>query len=339
MGASPSIFSLFDDASGWLLAYIDEESFVDDFNAIDTDCDGQINLDNIIEFICKKAMSNHQWNVFLTNPKVIDLAYQAACPGSGQKQGIVRIEQFRHLFLHLYANSILWAHFNNGLCVMNGKKSEGRLDFHAFKLACSTLAHSHGVVAPTEEQLVHDFHMIDVRKMNSVSFTEVCNYCYQTNSSQQKSSQHTTLLNEDLCSPSTEVLVKLIETKRFGRHEPRPSIVGFLGNFFHKVVGTESKANKSEFEIRHEKHSEQSLDSAVSTLGEMTRFNKKLSRSLSMNSRSNFMSDTLDLHNSSNCQQQVDEKQHNTEHILLPSLSQIMELHEDLVIRDQQFHY
>ena len=161
---------------------IDEESFVDDFRAIDTDGDGQITLDNLIEYIYTKTKSNKHWSMFLRNPQIIDLAHQAACmefsestvqPISDQSRRVVKVDQFRLLLMHLYVNSILWTHFENATrCVKSGN-ANGKLGFQEFKLACMTLSHSRGLPAPTDEQLMLDFKLIDGRGLNSVSFTEV----------------------------------------------------------------------------------------------------------------------------------------------------------------------
>ena len=128
---------------------------------------------------------------------------------------------------------------------------------------------------------------------------------------------------------------KIIESRRFGCPK-QPSIIGFLGNFFQNVLGTEAKdRRKSTLEIQHEKISEQSLNSAVNTLGEMALYNKKMSRSLSLSRMAVDHSDSQPtIEPTGGDISTVSGEQQAVQSLCLPSLSQIMSIHNELVLSD-----
>ena len=114
----------------------------------------------------------------------------------------------------------------------------------------------------------------------------MCNYCCRSNSAEHN--PYALDLVADLSSPSTANLRDIIETKRFGHPQPPRTVMGFLSAFVQNVISpahAPNKVRKSSFEIRQAQSAEQLLNSGIITLGEMTDFTARLSRSISMERR------------------------------------------------------
>lgn len=187
MGSSASISDLYNDADGWFRAYIDEDSCTQDFFAIDVDHNGEISLDELVAYGCRQGPTlSSGWGLFLDNPQILDMAYQAACCSDLcdlklQSSKTVRLVQFRPLLMHIYVISLLWAHFRNANKWGRSREDHvnGVLNCEEFKVACATISACHGIPLQTEDKLEADFRLIDFDNSNSASFAEVCNYCHR----------------------------------------------------------------------------------------------------------------------------------------------------------------
>lgn len=180
MGAAASIEKLYVDAFAWFKQYVDTETYIEDFNAIDHNSDGSISFVELQHWIAKKAKIDHSWQVFVKNPLIVKAAYNNSAKRSENgPDKIVDITDFRHLLLHLFATSVLWAHFQNADNWEEGADPGNKqLNFEEFRLACLSLCSTHAGENLTEEQIREDFIALDTNNSDSIQFLEVSNYCY-----------------------------------------------------------------------------------------------------------------------------------------------------------------
>lgn len=178
MGAAASVRMVYKDALQWLRIYMDSSTYMDDFNAIDKDRDGGITFGELQKWVMEKAKTQGgSWLCFKDHPQIMQLAHKSAGMGMDSKSSahagkVVDVAEFRLLLLHLFAISILLAHFEHA-DDLGGKQ----LGFDEFKTAVFTFCHTHAHEQLTDEQIQEDFDLLDTNKSDTIGFLEVCAYC------------------------------------------------------------------------------------------------------------------------------------------------------------------
>ena len=156
---------------------VDTEIYIEDFNSIDKNSDGSISFMELQNWIVAKAKMDPAWGIFTKNPQVVKAAHMNTAKRSGKVQNpdkVVDITDFRNLLMHLFATSVLWAHFQNADNWTDGEDlGNKQLNFEEFKLACVTLCSTHAGEQLTEEQILADFVALDTNNSNSIQFLEV----------------------------------------------------------------------------------------------------------------------------------------------------------------------
>eukprot|EP01038_Epipyxis_sp_PR26KG_P015051 gene15051-20251_t len=188
MGAAGSVKLVYAEAIEWFQLYFDSALYIEDFRAIDKNHDGEITYQELESWIKRKATKeNGAWSKLYSNQTVIQIAHNEACNSSKDQfvrksnGGVFLLEEFRYFLIHLFAISILWAHFTGG---NNGNDTtlmdRKTLNFEEFQLACTTFCSTHlaeDLVNLTAAQLKTDFYTIDTDHNNLITFLEVSNYC------------------------------------------------------------------------------------------------------------------------------------------------------------------
>lgn len=178
MGAAASVRMIYRDALQWLRIYMDSSTYMDDFNAIDKDHDGGITFGELQKWVMEKAKSQGgSWLCFKDHPQIVQVAHKMAGMGMDSKSSahagkVVDVAEFRLLLMHLFAISILLAHFEHADDL--GSK---QLGFDEFKTAVYTLCHTHAHEKVSDEQIQEDFELLDGNKSDTIGFMEVCAYC------------------------------------------------------------------------------------------------------------------------------------------------------------------
>ena len=178
MGAAASVRMMYKDALDWLYVYMDSATYLEDFNAIDKDHDGGITFGELQKWVVDKAKTQGGgWLCFKDHPQIVQIAHKAAGMGIDSKSSahagkVVDVAEFRLLLMHLFAISILLAHFEHADDL--GSK---QLGFDEFKTAVFTFCHTHAHETVSDEQVQEDFEMLDTNKSDTISFMEVCTYC------------------------------------------------------------------------------------------------------------------------------------------------------------------
>lgn len=117
------------------------------------------------------------WKSMIANPEVIEIAHAQSCAAQSKakpSEHVVTFEDFRPFLLHLYAFSVLWAHFENAdNWVMGSDVGNKVLNYTEFALACRTLQGHDTDDAISELQIKADFRLMDVNGDGKLSFLEV----------------------------------------------------------------------------------------------------------------------------------------------------------------------
>lgn len=185
MGAGASLSLTYQRASVWFRSYMDRQTYLDDFEAIDKDHDGGISFVELSKWIEAKAAVDDVWNLFNSSKHIIQLAHKNASVSvdsmsSSHAGKVVDVSEFKSLLLHLFSISILWKHFVNadnekiGEDIHNGKH---QLNLQQFTLAYRTLCKINANEEISDETIKEDFEMLDTNCNGTVGFNEVCNYC------------------------------------------------------------------------------------------------------------------------------------------------------------------
>ena len=178
MGAAASVRMVYKDALNWLRIYMDSVTYLEDFNAIDMDHDGGITFGEMQKWVMDKAkMQGGSWLCFKDHPQIMQIAHKAAGMGIDSKSSahagkVVDVAEFRLLLMHLFAISILLAHFEHADDL--GSK---QLGFDEFKTAVFTFCHTHAHETISDDQIIEDFELLDTNKSDTIGFLEVCAYC------------------------------------------------------------------------------------------------------------------------------------------------------------------
>lgn len=179
MGAAASVRMVYSQALMWLKTYIDSDTYIADFAAIDKDHDGGVTFGELQKWIMDKSKKDPDgsWHVFKDHPQIMQIAHKAAGMGidstsSSHAGKVVDIGEFRLLLMHLFAVSILMAHFEHADDLGNKQ-----LDFDEFKKAVFTFCETHAHEHIPEDKIREDFDMLDTNKSDTLGFVEVCTYC------------------------------------------------------------------------------------------------------------------------------------------------------------------
>lgn len=222
MGAAASVRMVYSQALGWLKVYIDSETYMADFNLIDKDHDGGISFGELQKWVLAKVKSDPEggWHIFKDHPQVMQIAHKAAGMGLDSKSSshagkVVDVSEFRLLLMHLFAVSILMAHFDHA-----DDMGTKQLGFDEFKKAIFTFCETHAHEQLTDEQIQEDFELLDINKSDSISFLELCMYCCKFIDPSFRREQ-----DEENDSPITQKTAKLL-----GIDESNGLLVNDLGN-------------------------------------------------------------------------------------------------------------
>ena len=179
MGAAASVRMIYSQALGWLKTYIDSDTYMSDFNAIDRDHDGGITYGELQRWILQKVKDDPEgsWHIFKDHPQTMQIAHKSAGMGIDSKSSshagkVVDVAEFRLLLMHLFAVSILLAHFEHA-----DDMGSKQLQFDEFKKAVFTFCETHAHEHLTDEQIRDDFELLDTNKSDTIGFVEVCSYC------------------------------------------------------------------------------------------------------------------------------------------------------------------
>lgn len=179
MGAAASVRMIYFQAQAWLKTYFGSEAYAEDFNAIDKDHDGGITYGELQKWILAKAASNPEggWALFKDHPQVMQIAHKSAGMGIDSRSSshagkVVDVAEFRLLLMHLFAVSILLAHFEHA-----DDMGSKQLGFDEFTMAVKTFCETHAHEQLTVDQLQEDFELLDTNKSNTIGFVEVCSFC------------------------------------------------------------------------------------------------------------------------------------------------------------------
>lgn len=127
------------------------------------------------------------WCIFKSNLPVLSIAHKMASK-SGDAMStvhagrVVDVGEFKSLLIHLFAISVLWAHFQhaeNWEEDMGYDVSKKQLNREAFALAVQTFTKTHAHEELTQEQIDADFNVLDKSLSNSIGFVDICTYCSQ----------------------------------------------------------------------------------------------------------------------------------------------------------------
>jgi len=179
MGAAASVRMIYSQAQSWLKTYFGSEAYAEDFNAIDKDHDGGITFGELQKWILAKAAANPEggWALFKDHPQVMQIAHKSAGMGIDSRSSshagkVVDVAEFRLLLMHLFAVSILLAHFEHA-----DDMGSKQLGFEEFTMAVKTFCETHAHEQLTVDQLQEDFDLLDTNKSNTIGFVEVCSFC------------------------------------------------------------------------------------------------------------------------------------------------------------------
>lgn len=185
MGAAASIRAVYSEALKWFVMYIDKETYIADFHALDKDDDGGVDFNEFIKWIQKNAEKypGTCWSTFLTSGAVLKMSHKFAASSiddssSVTAKSIVDVGEFRSLLIHLFATSIMWRHF---ISVNNWKDCEEdvprmiaqKIDVDEFSVAVRSLCAAHEKEELTDEQLREDFNALDTNFSGKIGFIQV----------------------------------------------------------------------------------------------------------------------------------------------------------------------
>ena len=186
MGAAASVRQLYREAMQWFKTYIDNETYIADFAAIDKDGDNTLSYMEVRKWVEARAKKDPNWGVFITEgAPVLAIAHKMAAVRGDKSSNVaapkvVDVNDFKGLLIQMFAIAILWSHFSNAdnwEQVPGGETGTRELNFDAFRLAVRTLTTTHAHEELTDEELQADFDVIDTNKSGSIGFHEVCNFC------------------------------------------------------------------------------------------------------------------------------------------------------------------
>eukprot|EP01038_Epipyxis_sp_PR26KG_P004639 gene4639-6520_t len=183
MGATASVKLVYAEATDWFKQYFDSDLYLQDFHSIDKDHNGNITYLELESWIKQKAFKEGgSWQKLLSNQIVIKIAHRESCKqiqhANHKPESILSYTEFKYFLIHLFAISVLWAHFKNAEEENFDANSENKtLTFEEFKVACNTLCQTHAHESMTDKELEEAFVLLDVYKDNKLSFLEVSNYC------------------------------------------------------------------------------------------------------------------------------------------------------------------
>ena len=153
---------------------------MDNFKAMDRHSENALSFADVQHWIVSKSKTDPTWCIFLTSGPVLTIAHKYACKhgdthSSVSASKMVDITEFKTFFVHLFAITILWCHFQNA--EEWEESGEGpvdhRLKFQAFKLAWRTFDSANMHEELTDSLIKSDFDLIDVNFSGSVGFIEV----------------------------------------------------------------------------------------------------------------------------------------------------------------------
>jgi len=185
MGAAASVKHVYAQALGWFKSYIDHETYLKDFDALDKDHDGGVTFGELERWVSAKTLEDPAWGVFKGSKQVLSIAHKNAAlyqdsKSSGHAGKVVDVGEFKALLIHMFAVSILWRHFDSAdHWEAAGDVGNQQLTLEEFSLACKTLCAAHEHEFLSDETILNDFEMLDTNQSNSIGFMEVCNYCCQ----------------------------------------------------------------------------------------------------------------------------------------------------------------
>lgn len=123
------------------------------------------------------------WKLFLSHEEIINIAHTQASKSKSASMGIISnrvvdIGEFRNLLLHLFVISVLWVHFEKAdKSHMSQDRFNERLALPEFTMAIKTFSAVYGQEELTPEVIEKDFRLLDHQHNDSVSFSEVCDFC------------------------------------------------------------------------------------------------------------------------------------------------------------------
>ena len=90
MGAAASIRMVYKDAMNWFRTYIDGDTYIADFAAIDKDGDNTLSYMEVRKWIEGKAKDDPNWGVFLADgAPIIAVAHKMASMRSGPHSHVI----------------------------------------------------------------------------------------------------------------------------------------------------------------------------------------------------------------------------------------------------------
>lgn len=185
MGAAASVKHIYAQALGWFRNYIDQETYLADFDSLDKDHDGGVTFGELERWVTSKAQQDPSWAIFKANKQVLVIAHKNAAlyqdaKSSGHAAKVVDVGEFKALLIHMFAVSILWRHFDSAdHWEAAGDVGNQQLTLQEFTLACKTLCAAHEHEELSDETILDDFEMLDTNHSDTIGFMEVCNYCCQ----------------------------------------------------------------------------------------------------------------------------------------------------------------
>ena len=140
MGAAASIRMMYRESIWAFKTYVDQETYIKDFQEIDRDGDNNLSYLEVRKWVEEKSKKDENWKVFLTKGvPVLKVAHKMATLRGGDKKAhaldgvVLDVSEFKTLLIQMFAISILWSHFNHAdqWAATLGENGEGELNLDA----------------------------------------------------------------------------------------------------------------------------------------------------------------------------------------------------------------
>lgn len=182
MGAQQACEAVYRDAMKWFKQYIDKDTYVSNFQALDRDKDGGVDMQELQVWVSQNAAEHPEapWSMLEGTGVVLMMCFKvAACHMDNEERlmkqrKIVDISDLRALLLHMYAFSVFYRHFSasdNKPSRMMQKKKMNELEF---VVACESLCYAHGCSPIPVDTLKSDFLELDSNYSGSLGYIQIC---------------------------------------------------------------------------------------------------------------------------------------------------------------------
>eukprot|EP01006_Ploeotia_vitrea_P031697 TRINITY_DN64000_c0_g1_i1.p1 TRINITY_DN64000_c0_g1~~TRINITY_DN64000_c0_g1_i1.p1 ORF type:complete len:269 (-),score=-2.84 TRINITY_DN64000_c0_g1_i1:269-1075(-) len=172
MGAGAACEGVYRDGFKWFGAFIDKDTYLTNFQIMDSDADGNISCQDVQKWVNDNASKypDECWDIIKSSSLSIMMAHKAAATPATK---VVPIQSFRALLIHLYTISILYRHFS-GLADKSHIQARKKINLEEYIMACETLCFAHEVPPIPIETLENDFNELDNHFTGQIGFIQIC---------------------------------------------------------------------------------------------------------------------------------------------------------------------